>query len=115
MPPDVRDLESELAPDGLEARRDGLSRTYLYRILHRRVASAFERRYAVHVPRDFDQAVLDACAKALHGTHDFTAFTPSDTRHGRFERNVLRTEWMRESEHVTAFWIEADTFMRHMV
>ena len=33
----------------------------------------------------------------------------------RFERDVLRAEWVQESEHVLAFWIEADTFMRHMV
>jgi tRNA pseudouridine38-40 synthase len=33
----------------------------------------------------------------------------------RFERHVLRAEWVRESEDVLAFWIEADTFMRHMV
>ena len=33
----------------------------------------------------------------------------------RFERDVFRAEWVQESEDVLAFWIEADTFMRHMV
>jgi tRNA pseudouridine38-40 synthase len=33
----------------------------------------------------------------------------------RFERNVLRAEWLEEPGEVLAFWIEADTFMRHMV
>ena len=33
----------------------------------------------------------------------------------RFRRDVFRAEWVEESEHVLAFWIEADTFMRHMV
>ena len=32
---------------------------------------------------------LDACAALLAGTHDFTAFTPTETYHQRFERNVL--------------------------
>ena len=69
----------------------------------------------MHVPREIDHDALDACARALYGTHDFTAFTPTETDHVRFERDVFRAEWLRESEHVSAFWIEADTFMRHMV
>jgi tRNA pseudouridine38-40 synthase len=115
LPPDIRVLASEEAPSGFDARRDALSRTYRYRLLIRPVASPFERRYAMHVPRPVDFDVLDACANALFGTHDFTAFTPTETDHVRFERDVFRAEWVRESEHVLAFWIEADTFMRHMV
>jgi tRNA pseudouridine38-40 synthase len=69
----------------------------------------------MHEPRQIDLDPLDACAGALYGTHDFTAFTPTETDHVRFERDVFRAEWVRESEHVLAFWIEADTFMRHMV
>jgi tRNA pseudouridine38-40 synthase len=115
LPPDIRVLACEEAPPGFDARRDALSRTYCYRLLTRSVASPFERRYAMHVPRPVDAAALDACASALYGTHDFTAFTPTETDHVRFERDVFRAEWARESEHVLAFWIEADTFMRHMV
>jgi tRNA pseudouridine38-40 synthase len=115
LPPDVRVLASEPAPEGFDARRDALSRTYRFRLLRRAVASPFERRYAMHVPRPLDLDVLAACATALYGTHDFTAFTPTETDHVRFQRDVFRAEWVPESEHVLAFWIEADTFMRHMV
>jgi tRNA pseudouridine38-40 synthase len=115
LPADVQVLASEPAPDGFDARRDARSRTYRYRVLTRAVASPFERAYAFHVPRPLDAGALDDCAAALVGTHDFTAFTPTDTDHVRFERDVLRAEWVRESEHVVAFWIEAETFMRHMV
>jgi tRNA pseudouridine38-40 synthase len=115
LPADIRVLASEPAPESFDARRDALSRTYRYRIWNRAVLSPFERRYAMHVPRPVDVAALDACTAALLGTHDFTAFTPTETDHVRFERDVFRAEWLRESEHVLAFWIEADTFMRHMV
>ena len=54
------------------------------------------------------------CARALIGTHDFTAFTPTDTDHVRFERDVLAAEW-RAGGDMLELWIEADTFMRHMV
>src|SRR5205814_2871344 len=115
LPPDLRVLGSEQAADGFDARRDALSRTYRYRIWARPAASAFERGRALHWTRRVDRSALDTCAAALVGTHDFTAFTPTETDHVRFSRDVLRAEWLDESEHVLAFWIEADNFMRHMV
>lgn len=115
LPPDVAVLASEQAPDGFDARRDASSRTYRYRVHTSSAPSPFERRRALWWPRPLDREALDACAAALAGTHDFTAFTPTETEHVRFERDVLRAEWVDEGEDVLAFWIEADTFMRHMV
>ena len=115
LPADVAVLASEEAPDGFDARRDALSRTYRYRVHTRTAPSPFERTRALWWPRPLDRDALDACAAALLGTHDFTAFTPTDTDHVRFERDVLRAEWVEEPGDVLAFWIEADTFMRHMV
>jgi tRNA pseudouridine38-40 synthase len=115
LPGDVSALSSESAPDGFDARRDARSRTYRYRVLTRRAPSPFERGRALWWPRPLDRKALDACAAALVGTHDFTAFTPTDTDHVRFERHVLRAEWLEEPGEVLAFRIEADTFMRHMV
>jgi tRNA pseudouridine38-40 synthase len=115
LPDDVAVLASEAAPEGFDARRHAKSRTYRYRVLTRPAPSPFERGRALWWPRPLDRAALAACAAALAGTHDFTAFTPSDTEHVRFEREVLRAEWIEESEDVLAFVIEADTFMRNMV
>jgi tRNA pseudouridine38-40 synthase len=115
LPGDVSVLASEPAADGFDARRDARGRTYRYRVLARRAPSPFERGRALWWPRPVDREQLDACAAVLLGTHDFGAFTPTDTDHVRFERNVLRAEWLEEPGDVLAFWIEADTFMRHMV
>jgi tRNA pseudouridine38-40 synthase len=115
LPPDMAVLASEAAPDGFDARRDARSRTYRYRLHTRSAPSPFEQGRALWWPRPLERETLDACAAALLGRHDFTAFTPSETDHVRFERDVFRAEWVQESEHVLAFWIEADTFMRHMV
>jgi tRNA pseudouridine38-40 synthase len=112
---DVSVLASEPAPEGFDARRHALSRTYRYRVLTRSAPSPFERGRALWWPRPLDRPALDACAAALVGTRNFTAFTPSDTDHVRFERDVQRAEWIQESGELLAFWIEADTFMRHMV
>jgi tRNA pseudouridine38-40 synthase len=115
LPADVAVLASEAAPDGFDARRDARSRTYRYRIHTRSAPSPFEQNRALWWPRPLDRAALDACAAALPGTHDFTAFTPTETDHVRFERDVTRAEWVDEPGDVLAFWIEADTFMRNMV
>ena len=115
LPHDVVALASEPAAEGFDARRDARSRTYRYRVLTRSAPSPFERERALWWPRRLDRSGLDACAAALGGSHDFTAFTPTDTEHVRFQRDVLRAEWIEESADVLAFWIEADTFMRHMV
>jgi tRNA pseudouridine38-40 synthase len=112
-PPDVAVLECVRAPEGFDARRDAVSRTYCYRLLHRDVPSAFERRTALWWPHGLDRDLLAACADALVGTHDFTAFTPTETDHVRFRRDVLAARWEARGD-LLEFWIEADTFMRHM-
>ena len=113
LPLDIAVLASEPAAPDFDARRHARSRTYCYRVLARRNRSVFERRRAYWWFAAVDRGALAECAAALHGRHDFTAFTPTDTEHVRFVRDVLRAEWVGEGE-LLEFWIEADTFMRHM-
>jgi len=115
LPSDVRVCSSETVAEGFDARRDARSRTYRYRVLTSEQPSVFERDRALHWRRQVDQDLLHACAAALHGTHDFTGFTPTDGYHHRFERDVVRSEWVAEGRGVLAYWIEADSFMRNMV
>src|SRR4051795_11132317 len=107
-------LAAEGAPEGFDARRDARSRTYRYRVLARRAPSPFERGRALHWTYPVDVAALEACASVLPGEHDFTAFTPTETHHVRFERVVLRAAWTRAAEDILEFEIEADAFMRQM-
>jgi tRNA pseudouridine38-40 synthase len=113
LPDEIAVLAAEEAPAGFNARHDARSRTYCYRLLHRRSPSPFEAGRALHWPHALDLEALEGCAAALPGTHDFTAFTPTETYHQRFERDVHRAEWRQDGD-VLEFWIEADTFMRHM-
>jgi tRNA pseudouridine38-40 synthase len=114
LPADIAVLASEPAAPGFSARHDATSRAYCYRLLARRTRSAFERGHALWWSYALDREGLDACAAALVGTHDFTAFTPTETEHVRFERDVHLAEWRPEGGDVLAFWIEADSFMRNM-
>ncbi len=114
LPEDVAVLASEPAPEGFDARRDALSRTYCYRVLARRTRSVFERGRALWWPApDLDRDKLVECAEMIVGRHEFTAFTPAETDHRWFRCDVRRAEWVMEGEQLE-FWIEADMFLRHM-
>jgi len=113
LPDAVAVLSAEQAPDGFSARHDAVSRSYLYRVLARPSPSPFALGRALWLPHPVDFEALEACAAALSGTHDFTAFTPTDTYHERFERDVLAASWRREGD-MLEFRIEADAFMRRM-
>ena len=117
LPDDVAALSCEPVAEGFDARRDATSRAYCYRVLARRARSALEAGRALHWPHAVELSVLEACAEALVGEHDFTAFTPTETEHVRFSRRVLGSFWRRApagDPDVLEFWIEADAFMRHM-
>lgn len=113
LPADVAVTACTAAADGFDARRDARSRSYRYRVLHSRIRSPLEAGRALWWPHRLDGALLHECAALLPGTHDFTAFTPTETYHVRFERDVLEARWT-EADDLLAFEIEADSFMRHM-
>jgi tRNA pseudouridine38-40 synthase len=114
LPYDVAVLDCAPAPPGFDARRDATTRAYRYRILHRRARSPYERRTALHWPHRLALDDLQACACALIGSHDFTAFTPTETEHVRFTRDVVAAYWDDDGADRLEFWIEADAFMRNM-
>jgi tRNA pseudouridine38-40 synthase len=113
-PDDLAVTTAAIAADGFDARRDARSRSYRYRLLVRSAPSPFERGRALWWPHRIDRDALDACAAALPGSHDFTAFTPTQTDHVHFHRNVLAAAWEATGDNLT-FQITADAFMRNMV
>jgi len=115
LPRDVSVLACEPAPDGFDARRWATSRRYRYRFLTTEHRTPFEEGRALWWPYPLDREALEACATAIEGVHDFTAFTPTQTKHKRFDRRVLSARWEDECEAVLVFAIEADAFMRGMV
>jgi tRNA pseudouridine38-40 synthase len=113
LPSDIAVLASEPAGAEFDARRSARTRTYCYRVLRGPARSPFEDGRALWVPWPVDTAALRACAAALVGTHSFTAFTPTETHHVRFEREIVAARWEERGE-LLEFWIEADSFMRQM-
>ncbi len=127
-PDDLAVTAAAAVEDGFDARRDATSRTYIYRVLARPAPAPFERGRALWWPHRLDRDALDACAAALPGTHDFTAFTRTQTDHVHFKRKVLIAAWswaepsidppgggQMTARGIGRFRITADAFIRSMV
>jgi tRNA pseudouridine38-40 synthase len=116
LPRDVSVKRAAAASAGFDARRDARSRAYRYRVLASTIRDPFEESTALWWRYPVDRERLDQCAAAVVGTHDFTAFTPTQSAHTLFERTVLGCEWTEEmAGTVLTLRIEAPSFMRSQV
>jgi tRNA pseudouridine38-40 synthase len=111
---DLSVVAAEVAPDGLDARFSARSRSYRYRIWRRSTPSPFEHRRSLWYPRSLDEERLREAAALLVGKHDFRAFTPTETKHESFVRNVSAAAWEQAGDALE-FTVTANSFLRHMV
>jgi tRNA pseudouridine38-40 synthase len=114
LPDDVAVVAAQSAPEGFHARFSAVARSYRYVVLTRRTRAPLRARRSLWWPRAVDESALDACAATLVGEHDFTAFTPVETQHTVFRRDVRAAAWERQGDELH-FTITADSFLRHMV
>jgi tRNA pseudouridine38-40 synthase len=114
LPDDAAVVDGEEAAPDFHARHSARARSYRYRIFRRRAPSPFEARRAWWNPRPLDRAALDDSAALLVGEHDFQAFTPTETQHQVFMREVLEARWADRGEFLE-LEITAKSFLRHMV
>jgi tRNA pseudouridine38-40 synthase len=114
LPDDIAVVAAEEAEAGFHARFSAVARSYRYRILSRHVRSPFESTRSLWWPRPLAEESLHASAALLAGEHDFTAFTPTETQHAVFRRDVRAAAWERRGDELH-FTITADSFLRHMV
>jgi tRNA pseudouridine38-40 synthase len=115
LPDDMAIVRAEEAGPLFNARFDARARSYRYRIWRRRERSPFEVRRSLWHPRPLDLERLRAGAEHVVGSHDFRAFTPTETKHEVFVREVESARWAELDDDVVAFEITADSFLRHMV
>lgn len=114
LPNDICIMDAHACSPEFDARACALSRSYEYRVLSSSVHSPLRRNRVFHQPRQLDTAMLDRAAAAVVGQHDFTAFTPSQTKHRYFHRTVLDSRWERVDDELH-YRIRGKNFLRHMV
>ena len=110
---DVAVVEAAEASQDFHARFSARSRSYRYRVLTGR-RRPLEAQRVLWWPRPVDAERLTAASALLVGEHDFRAFTPTETQHDVFVRNVLEAAWSADGDRLD-FTITADSFLRHMV
>jgi tRNA pseudouridine38-40 synthase len=108
-------LAAAPAPDGFDARRSATARVYRYRVLAAKERNPFEERRALWWRHPVDRDLLDSAAAMVVGKHDFTAFTPTQTEHVLFERNVDECAWSEDPPGLLSLEIAAPSFMRNQV
>jgi tRNA pseudouridine38-40 synthase len=114
LPDDLAVIAAAETPDGFDARRSARSRTYRYRVWRRGTPSPFERRRSWWMARPIEEAKLADSADLILGEHDFRAFTPTETQHVVFHREVKNAAWHLRGGALE-LEITADSFLRHMV
>ena len=113
-PRDITVKAVEIVEDGFDARRDGRSRLYEYRIFNRATPSPFHRHRAWHIHEPLD---VDAMAKAIEcliGEHDFSSFRAANCDATHPVRTIYHTHIERRGE-LLVYTIEGTAFLRHMV
>jgi tRNA pseudouridine38-40 synthase len=114
LPDDVSVIAAEEADADFHARHSARARSYRYRIWRRETPSPFEQNRAYWYPHSLDHDSLADSVDLLIGDHDFRAFTPTETRHKVFTREVREAAWYERGDALE-LEITADSFLRHMV
>jgi tRNA pseudouridine38-40 synthase len=111
---DVSVLWARPVPGDFHARFSAVSRSYVYRILNRRVRPAIDRARACWLRRPLDADAMHAAAQALVGEHDFSAFRAAQCQSSTPVRRVTGVAVRREADRIE-IEITANAFLHHMV
>lgn len=114
-------LAAEPAPPEFHSRFSAINRLYCYRITCGRYAPLrIDEHRSWHIKRDLDLAAMQAGAKHLVGTHDFTSFRASECQAKSPVRTVERVEVTEHEDTLRPgrqieLWVEARSFLHHQV
>lgn len=102
------------APDGFDARRSALWRSYRYVIDDGPVPDPARRWIVWHVAGPLDAAAMDRAARAFIGEHDFASLCRA-VEGGTTARRVLEAAWERADDGLLVFSVSAGAFCHQMV
>ena len=114
LPDDVSVTAAEAVAADFHARHSARARSYRYRIWRRPTPSPFEQHRSYWFPHPVEHQALADSADLLIGKHDFRAFTPSETQHETFIREIREAAWFERGDALE-LEITANGFLRHMV
>jgi len=113
-PDDVTILWAREVPEHFHARYSALSRTYVYRIVNRRLRPALDRARACWIRRPLDEAAMHRAAQRLLGERDFSSFRAAECQSSTAMRRLMQADVERHGEMVQ-IRVRANAFLHHMV
>jgi len=113
LPEDIRVIDSREVPLSFHARFSAKKKHYRYAINNGPHASALFRNFELHVHRPLDVSAMAQAAKALEGTHDFSAFKAVECKLDAV-RTVYRSEISTEGSRIY-YDIVGNGFLYNMV
>ena len=102
------------APEGFDARRSAVSRTYRYFLDDGPVPNPARRWTTWHFGSPLDEAALGRAAAAFVGERDFASLCRA-AEGASTVRRVLAAAWWREPDGLLVFEVKASAFCHQMV
>jgi tRNA pseudouridine38-40 synthase len=114
LDPEIRVLAVADMREEFHARFDAIGKTYRYRLVTGPVVSPFAHRYVWHQPLPLDVEAMQAAARGLLGTHDFSSFQSTGSTVADPVRTLNRVD-IRQVDDELVIDTHGDGFLRHMV
>ena len=114
LPPDIRILSAEEAPEDFHARFSAHEKTYTYCIYESRFDRVCYFNRAARVEQKLDLKNMKTAAEAFCGTHDFTSFCSAGADTTTFTRTIKDIRITR-SGGLVKISVTADGFLYNMV
>lgn len=112
LPDDIRIRKSDEAPADFNARFSARFRRYRYLVGRER--SALYREYRWELPQPLRFEGLQAAARIVEGTHDFTPFCVISSRQDKGDCTILHSRWHTIGPLLT-YEIRGNRFLHSMV
>ena len=96
LPPEIRIMECQEAPDDFHARFSALSKTYTYHLCLSPILPPVLARRAGHLPRQLNPVDLEEALSCYRGAHDFRAFAANrgnETEDTDYGRKITRADF----------------------
>lgn len=114
LPPDIRAVKCETAPEDFNARFDTVKKTYEYQIYNAVHQSPFLRNYAWHYPIALNYDEMERACEIIRGRRDFRCFMAAGSVVKNTVRNLMELSLRRDGDLITVT-AAADGFLYNMV
>lgn len=114
LPSDIRVLRSREMEEDFSVRRQNFGKTYGYILSESREASPFMKRYLWATGKKLDISKMEAAARVIEGTHDFTSFRGNNSVPSDPVRKVNEVRIVKKGD-IYRIYVTGEGFLYHMV